>query len=92
MNNMNGDFWIRDIDGQTKHITVEDGGVYETDGEGTVEEWKDYFRAMGCGVYDSSTSLAASEMGRVRSEKKARAVRENGKLGGRPRKNGGAGS
>jgi hypothetical protein len=34
-----------------------------------------------------STSDAARELGRVRSARKAAAARQNGKLGGRPRKN-----
>jgi hypothetical protein len=31
-----------------------------------------------------SLSAAAREMGKIKSEKKAKAARENGKLGGRP--------
>lgn len=51
----NGKFRIRDVDGQEKTIKVENCEVYETDGTGTVEEWKDYFLAMGCSILEGES-------------------------------------
>lgn len=45
-----GEFEIMESDGQKRRIVVENGEILEMEGEGTVDDWKEYFEFVGCEV------------------------------------------